>query len=294
MKNFMEGIKVFYPLINSSEAFPHALLSSGTISAKETALAPLYQEMSFIPKSPWRTLNDSEMDILYTQSTPVTPCGSWISIVPVPDFVLEPFVSLREASRTIKDKVELRKLVNTPVIQEGIARVRKFATIFTSPNHTDIEGGKVYMCPPSMETVTMDESSTFVGLHVDGWYRVSLEEKNTVPNRLAVNIGLEDRFFLYINLSLLQIAQVMERYYPDDKERHEIGIGLRTAFLKRFASYPVVKLRIKPGEAYIAPTENCIHDGCSIGQTIFDLQVSVRGAFMPIPLRPFDNPSKSL
>ena len=35
-------------------------------------------------------------------------------------------------------------------------------------------------------------------------------------------------------------------------------------FLTKYPNYPVFRIKIEPGEAYIAPTENIIHDGAKL------------------------------
>jgi len=44
-----------------------------------------------------------------------------------------------------------------------------------------------------------------------------------------------------------------------------------------------VRLAVAPGEAYIAPTENMIHDGSTLGMRHEDLQVTLRGIIDPMP-----------
>lgn len=63
-------------------------------------------------------------------------------------------------------------------------------------------------------------------------------------------------------------------------------LGIRStplihAFLRKYPEYPVMRLAVMPGEAYIAPTENMIHDGTTECMTVADLQVTVRGRLDP-------------
>ena len=51
--------------------------------------------------------------------------------------------------------------------------------------------------------------------------------------------------------------------------------------MRAFPDYPVVRLTIRPGEAYIAPTENLIHDGSTLGMTSPDLALHMIGALTP-------------
>ncbi|WP_145832119.1 hypothetical protein [Bradyrhizobium huanghuaihaiense] len=48
-------------------------------------------------------------------------------------------------------------------------------------------------------------------------------------------------------------------------------------FMERYANVPVIRCRLSPGEAYIAPTENLIHDASSEGEKTADVNFTIRG-----------------
>jgi hypothetical protein len=48
-------------------------------------------------------------------------------------------------------------------------------------------------------------------------------------------------------------------------------------FMRHYNDYPVVRVMIRPGEAYLAPTENIIHDGSSANKNLRDLHITWRG-----------------
>ncbi len=50
-------------------------------------------------------------------------------------------------------------------------------------------------------------------------------------------------------------------------------------FCALFPAYPVIKLRVGPDEAYVAPTESLIHDGNTEGGSRLDIDLMVRGHF---------------
>jgi hypothetical protein len=52
-------------------------------------------------------------------------------------------------------------------------------------------------------------------------------------------------------------------------------------FMQSFPRYPVIKLMVRPGEAYIAPTENLIHDSTTEEKNMLDVAVTLLGAFAP-------------
>ena len=107
-------------------------------------------------------------------------------------------------------------------------------------------------------------------------------ERNYAPVRISINLGLDDRFLLFVSASLDQIHQML----ADRKIQYRMQSSIathefRAAFMSDFPDFPVVKVRIRPGEAYLAPTENLIHDGCTVGQTHFDVQFAACGHFRP-------------
>lgn len=100
---------------------------------------------------------------------------------------------------------------------------------------------------------------------------VSIARQKYSPIRLSINLGLCDRFPLFVNLSLDQIAAMLAeqhvKYNSDIPGTHE----LRAAFFQTFPDYPGFKVRLRPGDAYIAPAENMVHDGCTEGQMSCDV-----------------------
>jgi hypothetical protein len=52
--------------------------------------------------------------------------------------------------------------------------------------------------------------------------------------------------------------------------------------MEKYPEIPIVRCRLRPGEAYIAPTENLVHDGSSVGQGDIDRQFTIRGHIRPL------------
>jgi hypothetical protein len=126
--------------------------------------------------------------------------------------------------------------------------------------------------PPLMTTVTRDpRSGLLVGLHVDTFESYN-EDRTSAGNRLSINIGKSPRYFLFVPYdfpalaragNLSQAASVVHRFFDTQ------------------SAVPVVRLRIHPGEAYIAPTESLIHDASSSDCAERDLHVTALGCFEP-------------
>jgi len=111
------------------------------------------------------------------------------------------------------------------------------------------------------------------GLHVDSWARVGLFERGTAPNRVCVNLGTEPRRLLLLDLGVDQIAGQMggpAAMNPTDIAR---------AFLALHPTYPVLSIEVGPGEAYVASTENLVHDGSTLGNSAADVTLTLLGQF---------------
>jgi len=118
-------------------------------------------------------------------------------------------------------------------------------------------------------------SQQFIGLHIDGTYfeRLKLDGLRSI-SRFSLNIGMESRYFLFVNLPLKQL----ELRVGLEVGKHSAGV-VTEAFFKRFPSYPVVRLELPPGWFYYAPVYELIHDGSSLGMSSPDITIAARGIF---------------
>jgi hypothetical protein len=90
--------------------------------------------------------------------------------------------------------------------------------------------------------------------------------------------GREERSFLLVNLPLRAIAGILVQIGYEKAPEFSMG-RLAAVFLRAFPNYLVVRVRIAPGEAYFAPTENLIHDASTEGQTHGDITMTIHGHF---------------
>jgi hypothetical protein len=115
-----------------------------------------------------------------------------------------------------------------------------------------------------------------IGLHFDRWDSLSVDELNRGSNRVSINLGPSDRYFIYLNRTASGMAELLDRTNrPCRRDVHAIG----PAFMSAFPDYPIVRLRLRPGDAYIAPTENIPHDGSSAEVAGINHYLSLRGRF---------------
>lgn len=255
-------------------------LSAGITRAATLYPALPYRPRAFVPGLPWRKPTRGEMELLVSAHGEEGP-GDWIQLLRMPDEILERFAVQRAASDSIRQKADLRSLTESAECRETLAQAVEDVRRFAAPDGP-LDGAGLFGNPPGLPTTTLIDADHLNGLHVDNFSRATLPVRARSPNRIAINVGAGDRFLLYINLSLGRISSMLADGARRSLSSCDRGTTrLRFDFMDAFPHYPVVKLRIRPGEAYIAPTENIIHDGCTIGQRHFDLRFSVRGLFRP-------------
>jgi hypothetical protein len=246
-------------------------LSSGTMAAPTVTPSGLYEDGAMIPRPDWRGLTRTDRKALIAESCP-TFCGNAISVIGLPSDLLEPFHSLRAAAAGCLSKEQLLPIIDSNDCSKGTDALFAYLQHHLQCSNIDEDGalqGGIAAHLPRLQTITADpKTDAFVGLHIDNFYAFQLTRREYSPNRVCVNLGAEDRFFLFMNIPMRVMYGLMNNKLSGEKH-----------FMTLFPSYPVVRVRIRPGEAYIAPTENIVHDGSSIDMNAMDVTLSVRGRF---------------
>ncbi|MDR7114669.1 hypothetical protein J2X41_000546 [Caulobacter sp. BE254] len=131
---------------------------------------------------------------------------------------------------------------------------------------------------PSSRTATRSsDRSHYIGLHIDDWDNTTPEHRHTARNRICVNLGRTERYLYVVAQSFRSLHERHIATGGDRSLRPYSEVG-RT-YLRQNPEVPVVRCEIPPGWAYIAPTENCLHDGGRPSHSPYDLIFTVRGAF---------------
>jgi hypothetical protein len=279
--SFASGIRIIGDDVARFRTDDAIELSVGIIPAKAQYGSLGYWENAFVPKLPWRKPSARELDLLLGSIKGVGP-GNWIQIVKFPAEIYGLFEGARTASRERSDQ-KLREYVTRSECREAIKKTIGHAGTLTWPEHGQVERGAVFFKAAGLPTTTPRNYPELLGLHIDTAYKnVPFAERKYAPGRLSLNLGLDDRFLLFVNIGVEQIQRALaDRNISCRDEQANATHQFRAAFMSAFPEYPVVKVRVCPGEGYIAPTENMIHDGCTIGQTHFDVQFSACGHFQP-------------
>ena len=245
-------------------------LSSGTRlvspgESSELVNGVSYEEGAGLPREPWRAPTGEEADSLIATELPRDMAVS-VALVKLPgEFTND----AREAIRNISDET-LEVLLLQPL-----------RTICALGEPLHYIGPVVN--PANLTTVTINHHiGRYNGLHVDLWDQSGLSSRHRASNRICLNIGKEPRYLMFLPLSLMDIAATVSREMGPNWQMPKRYTVIGREFMKRFPDMPAVRCRIAPGEAYIAPTENLVHDGSSIGQTHADEQFTIRGHIRPL------------
>ena len=261
----MDGRVTIHLAASCEESAERIDLSSGTRLAdmRETAdlvHGAVYEHGARLPRDPWRPPTKEETDSLVVAEPPSNMATS-VAIVKLPD----------DLSR---DLPELVRLENTEALQVNLLQSLRTICQLDEPLHCI---GPTQN-PANLQTVTLNRSiGRYNGLHVDDWDGLHLDSRHLATNRICVNVGQDDRYFLFLPFSLMDIAKVLSEEMPPgwDMPRRCTLIGRQ--FMELFPEVPVIRCRLMRGEAYVAPTENLVHDGSSLGQTSMDEQFTIRG-----------------
>jgi hypothetical protein len=245
-------------------------LNSGT---RLVPAAPNYLPNSFLPKQDWRAATSTELEQL-TRSAEGWNLGEQIGIVKIPDALTQP---LRQI---VHSHADLHQAASHPDSQSVVQSLANYLQRYSIYGY-EVQPLGIHASRPGLITTTMDEQrylprKPHVGLHLDSWDNAPLRRRHLSKNRISINLGERNRYFLLINLSLLKIFDLLEL---SDVSKYYRGVQLPAMFMQRFPDYPVVKIALAPNEAYIAPTENFIHDASTLDKQELDVSFTCLGKF---------------
>jgi hypothetical protein len=257
---------------------------SGRIQvAAGTMKAPLgrYERGAIIPLTDWRAPRPQERKVLMAYS-PCHPYGASITVLKMPASALASFRTLRAATAYSGTLEDVMTEVSSRKCAHGLEAFRTFVRgqyqIRNSSGKSEEIAGGIRINPPGLMTTTENSpKGAFVGLHLDDWSGLPLDQRQQAPNRICVNLGSQDRYFLFLNLTIMQMQDVLSLL--PSLPKNASGTAMARTFFRLFPHYPVLRIRLGPGDAYIAPTEHVVHDGSTLGMTTPDVTLSLRGRF---------------
>lgn len=134
---------------------------------------------------------------------------------------------------------------------------------------------------PGLAGVSSDDSDgSFVGLHIDDWDSLPILERQNSRVLFCANLGVDPRYFMYLDVTVDVMAAKLEALRRVDyMQCHPDQIV--SEYLDAFPDHPVVALKMEPYDAYIAPIQNVVHEGSTMGAQWPDVQIMLLGRQEP-------------
>ena len=230
-----------------------------------------YLDHAYIPKLTWRLPTDIERTLLFTKSA--HDSAKHIGIIKLPKSMMSDFIEIGiHRTDSYQDLIHLH---NTAKFKQALTNIILYLDrYFNDPS--SIVFKQIGHRPPGLVSATFDTvQQLYVGLHFDSFDTHNpLNVRHLSQNRISINMGRGERWLYFINLDVKTICSMLNIDINDPEKK--IGF-LQRAFFQSFSQYPVCRVRIDPGEAYIAPTENILHDGTTLFTDTDDLTMVVHG-----------------
>lgn len=207
-----------------------------------------YAASAVVPVGPWRPLDARERELLFTVDTRGVATGDTVAILRMPDEVVARLRGVPLPAETTLAGAPLR----TPEAAAALEQVAPALEPYVAREDRVLQGIRV-------QTGTLMTSTTYTfgarlaltGMHLDRWH--GGPDGCTTHGQLVINIGKHDRYLLFVNIPAVELA-------PPISDSQDSWLSLPREVARRHADYPVVRVRVRPGEAYLAPTESVVHD----------------------------------
>lgn len=283
MRDLMPGVRVY-----CEEALPphlpRLMLTRGAVEVSGAPIAGThFRTPAVVPVQDFRPLRlEEQAQVLLTaeQAASAAPAETLV-VLRMPPEVLAPFERLGLRGAESLERCE--HLLHSPAQGEALEE----AALALWPYIADPTGFRVLgictQAPDMLGTTThIDERghATFSGLHIDDWDARSIGDRQGCGRQMSINLGRCDRFLVFSPLPVAAIAARLGRDPHTEPGRYT---ELCVDFLRQHPGHPLLKVRVRPGEAYIAPTENVIHDGSTRGSDAPDITLNVRGRLRSLP-----------
>ncbi|MCJ7934898.1 MAG: hypothetical protein MUW56_15070 [Chryseobacterium sp.] len=265
-----KGLQLYNNGIDNIEQ--QILINTGTEPVKDITEVE-YLSNAFLPKNSWRQLTDKEYRIVMTD-TSGTPFSKSVSVGKIPEKITHLIKQLKlsecESLFDVDPKFKENEELITQINEELDTFLKEKSSV------QDFKFHRIAKAQPNRETTTFHlinrEHVRYTGLHIDESRRFTPYTAYKSNNRISINVSEESRYLYYINLTLRQIYHL----YKGKKVTTE---NIVENFMRDFPDYPVIRLEVKPYEYYIAPTDNFIHDGSTLGNKGFDITIVYVGIF---------------
>jgi len=257
-RRLRRGVRIFIDEVPAAaEALALRLrVGSGTERlAVERQEGTKYEKGIFVPRNDWRALSPEELALV--AGSGICDLARDIRVFSIPAWLHQFFWDL-EPARLLEGS-EFSSTVDDRLFNSFCAEAAAvLGTLGIGARRLTVR----FQRGRGRSTTFDPEFGTFVGLHVDNFERRPIDLRHRSFPRLVVNLGIEPRSLVFINLPLIDLLEPSGiAHSPENYRRYSWAYPLAHAFMSAEPDYPVLRLLLKPGEGYSAPTQNIIHDG---------------------------------
>jgi hypothetical protein len=278
---FPEGDESVF--INSG-TMPYRELPLSKVDYKSFHFTPLYEDDAYLPKRDWRRLSRQEMNKIKPGADSAAFNTIYVGDIPA---VLKQNLIKLDLTDSVNREAVMTKFSEHPELVKGVSEeMQHFLSAISDghPFHFHCIAANL----PNLETVACDVTrlppnftvpdKKYIGLHNDGTQYMNFYTTHKAGNRITINLGKESRIFYFVNLTMIQVINMLKQKVDIKKNKPTIH-NIAPFFFRHFPDYPVIKICQKPYQYYIAPTDNAFHDGSTAGNTALDINMVYFGAF---------------
>ena len=235
---------------------------------------------TYIQSTGWRNLTNNEQAKVFDLEPDNYKHGNSIRLIEIPELYIEAIHTL-----ILKKIDHISSDEELEVIQSDVLYTNfiDFLSGYLRQNHLILDQDfKIFGLetnPKGLLAVSYDPTNEcYVGLHVDNWDKEKIYQRYNSRSLFCLNLGYDDRFIMYVNLGFNNVCSLLNEkmQFTTDFTNYEPD-ELVYKFLDNFPKYPILKLRIKPREAYIFPIQNVIHEGVTTDKSFNDVNLMALG-----------------
>lgn len=284
-----KGISIYNQL---PEGFDAVTINSGTVFHTEQPAPvveyngykyrPKYEPEAYVVKRDWRNLDGSEIKLL--QANGHRNEYNTVYLGEIPGNLRKDFEQLGLSGSSTREEVMEKLKQNAEATKKLNASITAFLQPLSGnrPFHFHCLGINF----PNIEMVACNTTGLpekyhpkevqYMGMHNDGTAKMTIHTAHKFGNRISINLGKEPRSFLFVNVSMIQALNMLKT--KTDISKVNIS-NIPQIFFKHYPDYPVIRVQQKPYQYYIAATDNCFHDGSTLGTRSLDICFVYFGAF---------------
>ncbi|MDY3345651.1 hypothetical protein PG326_10440 [Riemerella anatipestifer] len=272
--NLVKGNLCFSSSINPSDIE----INTGSVHHSQMNFDKLdfpFRQEAYVPKNNWRPLNEKEVNKLFFKKSDLC---QFVHIGRIDDEIIQ-IINEFKIHSLLDRKDVINKLKNNEILLAELnTRLNKFVENI-SEGRNDFEFHRLSIIPSGRYVTSINLNNKdfeYIGLHIDHSTLFEISTAHLSRNRVCINIGNEDRYLYILNLALCEMKELLSKKMNINKINVE---NIVDYFFKYFADYPVLKIRQKPFEYYIAPTDNYVHDGSTYCNRYLDMTITYLGKF---------------